>query len=122
MYEPDVYDRAIKHVQDLYRSEGYLSASVGPVQVLRRACAPRSPRRAMPANRTRAKAADGLPLRRDRLAAGRSSGRPIAVLCAGSEARREARAVAGAAFADQARQPRATLYDLGFEGNRVIVE
>src|SRR6478735_2830820 len=41
--DPDVYDRAIKHVQDLYRSEGYLSASVGPVQVLRRACAPRSP-------------------------------------------------------------------------------
>ncbi len=43
VYDPDVYDRAIKHVQDLYRSEGYLSASVGPVQVLRRACALRSP-------------------------------------------------------------------------------
>lgn len=42
-YAPDVYERALKHVQDLYRSEGYLSASVGPVQVLRRACHKLSP-------------------------------------------------------------------------------
>ncbi len=41
-YEANVYDRATKHVQDLYRSEGYLSATVGPTQVLRRRCNPRS--------------------------------------------------------------------------------
>ena len=43
VFVQDVYDKALKHVQDLYRSEGYLSASVGPVQVIRRTCDPRSP-------------------------------------------------------------------------------
>ena len=42
-YVPDLYERALKHVQDLYRSEGYLSATVGPVAMLRRACDRRSP-------------------------------------------------------------------------------
>lgn len=38
-YAPRVYDRAAKHLQDLYRSEGYLSATAGPVQLVRRPCA-----------------------------------------------------------------------------------
>jgi outer membrane protein insertion porin family len=38
-YAPRVYERAIKHLQDLYRSDGYLAATVGPVQLLRRRCA-----------------------------------------------------------------------------------
>lgn len=42
-YVPEVYRRALKHVQGLYRSEGYLSATVGPVQLLRRRCPMRSP-------------------------------------------------------------------------------
>ncbi len=42
-YAPAVYDRARKHLQDLYRAEGYLSATVGPVRVIRRQCALRSP-------------------------------------------------------------------------------
>ncbi len=42
-YVAEVYERAMKHVQDLYRSEGYLSATVGPAQLLRRRCALRSP-------------------------------------------------------------------------------
>jgi outer membrane protein insertion porin family len=42
-YVSPVYERAMKHVQDLYRSEGYLSATVGPAQLLRRRCDPRSP-------------------------------------------------------------------------------
>jgi outer membrane protein insertion porin family len=42
VYAAQVYDRAIKHVQDLYRSEGYLTALVGPVQVVRRRCDPMS--------------------------------------------------------------------------------
>jgi outer membrane protein assembly factor BamA len=41
-YELNVYERATKHLQDLYRSEGYLSATVGPTQVLRRRCNPHS--------------------------------------------------------------------------------
>lgn len=43
VYVADVYDRALKHLRDLYRSEGYLAASVGPVQLVRRRCSPRSP-------------------------------------------------------------------------------
>jgi outer membrane protein insertion porin family len=31
------------HVQELYRNEGYLHAQVGPAQVIRRRCSPRSP-------------------------------------------------------------------------------
>ncbi len=42
-YVPDTYDRAAAHVQELYRSEGFLSATVGPVQVIRRTCSPDSP-------------------------------------------------------------------------------
>ncbi len=42
-YEPRVYERAMKHVQDLYRSEGYLAAAVGPIALSRRRCELRSP-------------------------------------------------------------------------------
>jgi outer membrane protein assembly factor BamA len=38
-YVPDVYDRAVEHLRDLFRSRGYLSASVGPPALIRRACA-----------------------------------------------------------------------------------
>lgn len=42
-YDPDVYEKALEHVQGLYRSEGYLSARVGPLIVSRRACSVDSP-------------------------------------------------------------------------------
>jgi outer membrane protein assembly factor BamA len=42
-FAPDTYDRAVLHVQELYRNEGFLHAEVGPVRVLRRACAKHSP-------------------------------------------------------------------------------
>ncbi|MEO6574380.1 MAG: POTRA domain-containing protein, partial [Polyangiaceae bacterium] len=37
-YVADTYERAVDHVQELYRNEGYLHAQVGPVQILRRHC------------------------------------------------------------------------------------
>jgi outer membrane protein insertion porin family len=43
VYVAEVYERALKHLRDLYRSEGYLAVSVGPVQLLRSRCAPSSP-------------------------------------------------------------------------------
>ncbi|HVR18812.1 MAG TPA: outer membrane protein assembly factor, partial [Polyangiaceae bacterium] len=43
LYVPEVYDKAIEHLQDLFRSRGYLSATVGPPAIVRRACDPRSP-------------------------------------------------------------------------------
>jgi outer membrane protein insertion porin family len=42
-YDAAAYDKVVKHVRDLYRSEGYLSATVGPVQVARRTCHRNSP-------------------------------------------------------------------------------
>ncbi len=42
VYSPETYAHAVDHVQELYRNEGFLGALVGPVQVLRRRCDPRS--------------------------------------------------------------------------------
>jgi outer membrane protein assembly factor BamA len=42
-YVAETYDRAAEHVQELYRNEGFLHAAVGPVQVVRARCDPRSP-------------------------------------------------------------------------------
>lgn len=41
-YVPEVYERALEHVQDLYRSKGYLSAEVGPASLVRTRCDPRA--------------------------------------------------------------------------------
>ncbi len=69
VYAPETYERAVQHVQELYRSEGFLAAQVGPVQVLRRRCDPRSPpgvcnpvRRTEPAQDVCTYDASGLPL------------------------------------------------------------
>lgn len=49
VYAPAEYERALTHLRDLYRSEGYLAASVGPVTPLRRRCDPRTgPERCTP--------------------------------------------------------------------------
>ena len=42
VYAASTYERAVAHVQELYRAEGYLAAMVGPVEVLRRPCDPKS--------------------------------------------------------------------------------
>ena len=48
-YVADTYERAIEHVQELYRNEGFLHAEVGPVQLVRAYCDPRSgPDRCIP--------------------------------------------------------------------------
>lgn len=43
VYSPETYERAVQHVQELYRSEGFLAAQIGPAQVIRRRCSSRSP-------------------------------------------------------------------------------
>jgi outer membrane protein insertion porin family len=43
VFVAETYDRAVLHVQELFRNEGFLHAQVGPVQVVRRRCDPRSP-------------------------------------------------------------------------------
>ncbi len=42
VFARETYDRAIAHLQDLYRADGYLMATVGPLSVVRRTCDPRS--------------------------------------------------------------------------------
>jgi outer membrane protein insertion porin family len=42
-YVAGTYDRAVEHVQELYRNEGFLHAEVGPVGLVRARCDPRSP-------------------------------------------------------------------------------
>src|SRR5207248_1491545 len=41
-FSPDPYERALKHLRDLFHSKGYLNAVVGPAYVLRPACSKRS--------------------------------------------------------------------------------
>ncbi len=42
-YDASTYERALEHLTALYRSEGYLSAQVGPVRVVRSTCSRHSP-------------------------------------------------------------------------------
>lgn len=42
-YAPETYERAVKHLRDLFRGQGYLNAIVGPVSVVRQQCKKRSP-------------------------------------------------------------------------------
>jgi outer membrane protein assembly factor BamA len=42
-YVGDTYERAVEHVQELYRNEGFLHAQAGPISIVRATCDPRSP-------------------------------------------------------------------------------
>jgi len=42
-YVADTYERAVDHVQELYKNAGFLHAVAGPVQIVRARCDPRSP-------------------------------------------------------------------------------
>jgi outer membrane protein insertion porin family len=41
-YTPESYERAVKHIEELLNSRGYLNAVVGPVSVMRAECDPRA--------------------------------------------------------------------------------
>ncbi|HEY2410439.1 MAG TPA: POTRA domain-containing protein [Polyangiaceae bacterium] len=120
-YVPEVYERASKHVQDLYRADGYLSALVGPVQVLRRACELRSPAGlCIPVgNRPRIPAACrydaiGLPIEDPPLD-------PV-LSCVPDPAHGVHCEPSLVVRIPVKLGPRSYLYDLGFEGNQAIVE
>ncbi len=42
-FAPETYGRAVDHVRDLYRADGYLEVEVGPLAVVRRRCKKNSP-------------------------------------------------------------------------------
>jgi outer membrane protein assembly factor BamA len=120
-YVPEVYERALKHVQDLYRSEGYLSATVGPLQLVRRHCDPRSPpgecRPIGPRRRPRTQCLYdeiGLPLEEPPPA---SSYLCVADPLSGATCEPEA-----VLHLPIKLGPRSFLYDLAFEGNRLFTE
>lgn len=118
-FVPEVYDRATRHLTELYRSEGYLSATVGPVTLIRRACDLRSPPGKcipigplpVPAVQCPASAID-LPI-----------DDPVPVPPCVPDPRKGHRCEPDVALSIPVKLgPRAILWDLGFEGNRVLVE
>ncbi len=42
-YVADTYERAVEHVQELYKNEGFLHAEVGPIGIVRARCDPNGP-------------------------------------------------------------------------------
>lgn len=111
----------MKHVQDLYRSEGYLSATVGPAQLLRRRCDPHSPPgRCVPLGpRRRPKSACsydeiGLPLEEPPTDA--------ALACTPDPRKGVSCEPDAVLHVPVKLGPRTYLYDVGFEGNKAFVE
>lgn len=120
-YSADVYDKAIEHLRNLYRSEGYLSARVGPVVLARRACSIRSPpgqcrpigRRERPKS-TCAYDDIGLPL---------PEPEPDRQLSCVPDPKRHIRCEPDVVVHIPIKLgPRAILWDIAFEGNERIVE
>ncbi|WP_437289264.1 POTRA domain-containing protein [Sorangium sp. So ce406] len=116
-YAPETYDRALKHLRDLYFSKGYLNAVVGPVSVLRATCSRRSPPGAcVPepvAERVTAQCrtdALGLPLPEPPV--------PAALTCRPDPARNVTCAPEVTLRIPVHPGPQTVLYDLAFEGNK----
>src|SRR6185436_5796968 len=120
-YVAETYEHALKHLQDYYRSQGYLSATVGPIELVRRRCDRRSPPgQCIPVDPpvTPRNAclfdAEGLPLE--------EPAPDPRLLCLPDPAK-------GITCEGRLRVripvklgPRTMLYDVAFEGNRVLVE
>ncbi|HYQ14122.1 MAG TPA: POTRA domain-containing protein, partial [Polyangiaceae bacterium] len=120
-YVPDVYDKAIDHLRDLYRSEGYLSASVGPLSVVRRTCDRRSPPGQClpsgpePAPQVACNYDDiGLPLELTPLDG--------ALGCVPDPKRGKHCSTEASLYLPIRLGPRTFLHDVSFEGNRALVE
>ncbi len=120
-YVPDVYDKAIEHLRDLYRSEGYLSATVGPLSLVRRSCSRRSPfgqclpegKLSQPANACSYDEV-GLPLELPQ---------PDAAIGCVPDPKRGRHCATEAEVSLPVRLgPRTYLHDVAFEGNRALVE
>jgi outer membrane protein insertion porin family len=117
-YDPAAYDRALEHVRALYRSEGYLSAEVGPVFMRRASCDPRSPAGTCRRLATRQPQFDCQPSAYEAA----SNTAPNAASCVPDPARGR--------HCDPELEldipirlgPQARLWDIGFDGNRTLVE
>jgi outer membrane protein insertion porin family len=120
-YVPDVYEKAVDHLRDLYRSEGYLSASVGPLSLVRRTCDRRSPLgQCLPAGPEVAPKVTcnyddvGLPLEQAPLDA--------ALGCVPDPKRGKHCSREASLYLPIRLGPRTYLHDVAFQGNRAVVE
>lgn len=114
---PDTYDRALKHLRDLFHSQGYLNAVVGPVSIVRATCGRRSTPGACvpepPKERVQARCLKdplGLPLPEPPL--------PDALTCRPDPKRGVTCSPDITLRIPIHLGPQTTLYDLAFEGNR----
>ncbi|HMI83625.1 MAG TPA: POTRA domain-containing protein [Polyangiaceae bacterium] len=120
-YVAETYDRALKHLQDYYRSQGYLSAAVGPLQLVRRQCDRHSPPNGcLPLNppvRVQSACvydAEGLPLEEPA---------PDRRLLCVPDPKMGIFCEPGMRMRIPVKLgPRTTLYDIAFEGNKMLVE
>ncbi len=120
-YVPDVYEKAVSHLRDLYRSEGYLSASVGPLTLVRRSCDRRSPAGQCIPERSLAKS--NLACSYDEVGVPTELPAPDAGLSCVPDPKRGKHCSSEAALYLPIRLgPRTFLHDVSFQGNRALVE
>jgi outer membrane protein assembly factor BamA len=116
-YAPETYEKALKHLRDLFHSKGYLNAVVGPVAVLRPSCSKRSiPGQCIP---------EPSPVKLEARCLKDSLGLPVAeppvpdaVNCRPDPAHDVECSPELTVRIPIALGPQSTLYDLAFEGNR----
>jgi outer membrane protein assembly factor BamA len=120
-YAPETYERALKHLRDLYHSKGYLNAVIGPVTPLRATCKASSPANvcipeAPPAGLHARCLKDslGLPLPEPVI--------PDSFTCRPDPAHNVECSPEITLRIPIALGPQMTLYDLAFEGNRQLTE
>jgi outer membrane protein assembly factor BamA len=120
-YSADTYDRALKHLQDYFRSQGYLSATVGPLSIVRRQCDRRSPAGQChalplpsPPHNVCLFDAEGLPLEEPP---------PDPRLLCIPDPKKGVSCEPGLRLRIPVKLgPRTMLYDVAFEGNKILVE
>jgi outer membrane protein insertion porin family len=120
-WAPETYDRALKHLRDLYHSKGYLNAVIGPISTLRAVCKRSSPAGAClpepPPSALRARCLKdslGLPLSEPVV--------PDSFTCRPDPAHNVECSPEITLRIPIALGPQMTLYDLAFEGNRSLTE
>jgi outer membrane protein assembly factor BamA len=120
-YVTGVYDKAIEHLRDLFRSQGYLSATVGPATLLRRTCDPHSqPGACIPIGERKR---PPMACRYDSIGLPLEEASPDPALTCHPDPRHgvscEPEAVL---YLPIKLGPRTDLYDIAFEGNHLVVE
>ncbi len=120
-YSPEAYEKALNHLRDLYRSEGYLSAIVGPVSALRRACAATSRPGACDPVGVRVAPASTCPTADDPFPVEDQASDPN-LTCAPDPSRGVYCEPNVVLSIPVKLGPRTTLWDIEFEGNKKLVE